>query len=207
MSIRDLSVKQLRSLAQQRLGPRGAHLKTRDELVAALERWEAKQPRKAPGPKLSPAPLPIPPHVPSQAANVPKITAPEHEQPSTISNHFFLDPGKARLPSHYEDDQVLTFARDPGSLYAAWDFSASQFDHGAASGTVVTEQGAPVRSFAVAGPSGGAFVEQLPSGVPLRVEVRRADEVLGASDWIVLPQTPKHVEETAASSALWPTDG
>ncbi len=254
MSIRDLSLKELRALAQLRLGAKAAALKTRQELVDAIEKTE---PKKAPrlivplaGPLPEPPPvelieLPPEPVIWTGDAPLPQITArpaepvteePERrrgageprtpssvdlargepgdpsasvneasfttaiEQPETVTRHFFLEPDAPRLPIAYEDDRVLTFARDPQTIYAAWDFSAARFEEVKARGRVVDAQGATVQSFAVAGPSGGTFVEALPPGVPLKVEVLGGEGVLGQSRWLNLPSDSP--VENASSSVV-----
>ena len=245
VSIRDLSLKELRALAQLRLGTKAAALKTRQELVDAIEKTE---PKKAPrlivplaGPLPEPPPvelieLPPEPVIWTGDAPLPQITArpaepvpvepgtpssldsgraePEDpsvpvdeasfttaiEQPETVTRHFFLEPDAPRLPIAYEDDRVLTFARDPQTIYAAWDFSPARFEEAKARGRVVDAQGATVQSFAVAGPSGGTFVEALPAGVPLQVEVLGGQRVLGQSRWLNLPSDPP--VENAPSSVV-----
>ncbi|MBS1149242.1 MAG: hypothetical protein H6Q89_940 [Myxococcaceae bacterium] len=267
MSIRELSLRELRALAQQRLGTRAAELKTRQELVDALEATERKQVPRAMVPLAAPLPVPVPvpvaapvsvapvkelppePVIWTADAPLPQITprplleefpagaepeaapsgpavseaaarqrpapefarsafappglappghAPAELHPSgwsmppgvTITQYFFLPPGVPRLPVTYEDDRVLTFARDPRALYAAWDFSAEQFDHGPARAVVVTEAGVTVQSFELAGPAGGQFIEQLPPGVRVKVEVRGEAGLLGESGWVQLPPAP-----------------
>ncbi len=193
MSIQSLSLKELVVLAQQRLAGRAGELKTRQELIDALEADEARRARRAPKAAAPPAPpapaaiapvvkeLPPEPVIWTGHAPLPKITA--VEAPPVLSD-FFAAPPKPAEP--YEDDRVLTFARDPQTVYAAWDFSKARFELGSAQGHVVNQAGATLQSFAVGNAQGGAFVGQLPGSVALKVEVRRGEKVLGASGWLTL---------------------
>lgn len=203
MSIRDLSLKELWVRAQQQLGGRSAQLKTRQELIDALEAHEAKALRRAPKsiPPLAP-PLPVTaPEPPRQLppdpmiwtghSPLPKITA----VPVVVSS--FFAPSEAagealRLGSAqaYEDDRVLTFVRDPQTVYAAWDFSGARFADGAADGLVIDVRGITIQSFSVGSAAGGAFVGQLPHGLELKVEVRRGPTLLGESGWVRLGSGP-----------------
>ena len=230
VSIRELSLKELRALAQQRLGARAAELKTRQELIDSLEATEKKKvprtivplapPLPAPVAVVPPKELPPEPMIWTADAPLPQITArpavPEFPvpakvwsespdsapekfstaevQPDTVTQHFFLEPDKPRLPVTYGDNRVLTFARDPKTLYAAWDFSSSNFDQGTARGQVVNKAGVPVQSFAVEGPAGGVFVEGLAPGATLKVEVRGGSELIGESGWVTMPSVPAAVE-------------
>ena len=126
-------------------------------------------------------------------------------QPEAITRHFFLEPEEPRLPVTYGDNRVLTFMRDPKSIYAAWDFSAEQFDQGAARGQVVSKAGAKVQSFAVAGPAGGAFVEGLPAGVTLKVEVRGEAGLIGDSEWLTMPGPAEEAVEEPAGPVNVPS--
>ena len=182
-------------LAQEQLGGRAAELKTRQELIDALEAHQAKLARRAPKAAAKPlveATPSAPPVIPIETqgpplmnelwagdAPLPKITV---EAP-VIGDFFAMPP---RPDERYGDDQVLTFARDPYTVYAAWDFSDLRFDQGAAQGRVIDDHGVMIQSFAVGSAHGGAFVGQLPGGQVLKIEVRRGASLLGASRWLTL---------------------
>jgi hypothetical protein len=276
VSIRDLSLKELRALAQLRLGTKAAELKTRQELVDAIEKTGPKRPPRLIVPLAGPLPEPPPveliglppePAIWTGDAPLPQITArpalpefpaerlvwsaqvlvegrpggsataeppqvaarreaaptaapptaapptaapptaapptaaplieaaqiegarfsTEIAQPETVTRHFFLAPDQPRLPVAYEDDRVLTFARDPKTIYAAWDFSPARFEEGNARGRVVDFKGITLQSFAVEGPSGSTFIDALPPGVPVRVEVLGGDALIGHSRWVKVP--------------------
>lgn len=213
MSTRDLSLKELRALALERLGARGAELKTRQELIDALEAKERKKaPRKLvalaeplPAPVEPPAPVALPPapHLWMGELPMPKITAgpvAELSEPTPITRDFFLDPDVPRLPTSYEDDRVLTFARDPSTLFAAWDLVPGRFTPGV-HGRVVDAAGDPLASFDLSGPVGGVFLEALPSGVALKVELISGEAVLGQSGWVTMPRPPRAPDQPAAPSS------
>jgi hypothetical protein len=130
----------------------------------------------------------------------PEFSTDEELSPAAIiTRHFFIRPDRPRLPVAYEDNRVLTFSRDPKSVYAVWDFAPAQFDQARAEGRVVTEAGGVVQAFAVAGPAGSVFLEALPPGVPLKIEVRGGPELVGESGWVNLPQS--RVPRVATASA------
>lgn len=210
MAIKDLGIKELRAAALERLGSRAAELKTRQELVDALEAKERKaapkkaavpavvapsEPGEVPGPRapeFPAAPLEAPPIGP-----IPTITAEAFAAPEPISTDFFLDPDVPRLPTSYGDDRVLTFARDPSTLYAAWDFGPDRRPDG---GVVVNAAGDPVRVFPIGTAVGGVFLEQLPSGIALKVEVRAEGATVGESGWVTMPLPPRSAGRSDASS-------
>lgn len=198
MEIKDLSLKELHALAQEKLGARAAELRTRQQLIDALTPRERKKPAAVlvalapPLPEPEAKPLPPELYVP-EPAPVPKITAEPFAPAETITKDFFLDPDVPRLPDAYGDDRVLIFARDPSTLYAAWDIAPARFAAGS-QGHVTNAAGDPVRTFDLPAAVGGVFLEQLPSGIALDVEV------LGTHAQVTMPLPPRSIDRPDVGS-------
>ncbi len=280
MSIRDSSLKELIALAQQRLGTKAGGLKTRQQLIEALEATEKRKAPKvmvalsAPLPEvlkviergLPPEPMiwtgdaPLPqitaevpvkvlpterlvwsaqvivrhsPEVPlpeaahpstalgmnglsaeaahpstalgaalemngafSSEEHVPQFTVPPASRPSpTVTRNFFVEPAPPGLPASYGDDRVLTFRRDPTTVYAAWDLAPVEH----AEGRVVDRAGQTLQSFEVTAPSGGKFLATQPG--EMKIELCANGAVVAQSAWVPTP-TPPPAARNAASSAV-----
>lgn len=238
MSIRGSSLKELIALAQQRLGSKAGGLKTRQQLIDALEATEKKAPKvmvalSTPLPEVVPVierPLPPEPMIWTGDAPLPKITAevpvkefpPERlvwsaqvivaapieaptPAPASFSSEehvpqFSVPPASRPSPTVTRNFfvaplRVLTFRRDPTTIYAAWDLDSVD----GAQGRVVDRAGQTLQSFDIAAATGGRFLET-PKG-ELKIEIRANDTIVADSAWVATP-TPPQRPRNAPSSAV-----
>ncbi len=202
MSIRQLSLKELRVVAQAQLGLSSGELKTRAQLIGALEAVERK--KKVPR-LIAPLAEPLAEELPTGSGLVAKEAQAEPSvAPDTkatwpnITQHFFLPQRMPRLPTTYGDDRVLAFGCEPGAIYVSWDLKDAHFDSGRVRGDVINTAGVVVRSFAVAGPAGADFVDGLPSGATVKVELRNPDGLIATSHWV---ETPPRVPQLSVPSS------
>jgi len=132
----------------------------------------------------------------SSEEHVPQFTVPPASRPSpTVTRNFFVEPAPPGLPASYGDDRVLTFRRDPTTVYAAWDLAPVEH----AEGRVVDRAGQTLQSFEVTAPSGGKFLATQPG--EMKIELCANGAVVAQSAWVPTP-TPPPAARNAASSAV-----
>lgn len=217
MSASSWTIRQLRELAQKRLGALAARLKTRDELYQALARHApdalglpAFRAEPLPGDAAAapPAPAaaaeraaPVGPGNPAPAATAeraasvgpgnPAPAAPPRPPPApdrVVVRDFFLRPGERRLPASYGDDRVLVFPRDPGGAWVSWDFRPDTWGAGAHRLVLRTADGRVLWSADADAPSGGAVAAGALEGEVVRALVLAEDgRELAGSAAIALP--------------------
>ncbi|MBI5549415.1 MAG: DUF4912 domain-containing protein [Deltaproteobacteria bacterium] len=148
--LRGLSVRKLRDLARQHIGPGFSKIKTRLQLLAALEPLLSGKPEaaKAPAPRLNGTRLPsrTRPSPAKGATQRPKETkvrkkavAAATTRPSAsvrtippaplVAPPFRAeDENLGELPESYGEDTVVLLPKDPHCLYLHWDFSPATLE-------------------------------------------------------------------------------
>jgi|CXWL01.1.fsa_nt_gi hypothetical protein len=170
------TVRELRELAQAKLGAASASLKTKAELVSALQALEGPQ---TVSPDFSRPSAPLTP--PSLGfARV---------EPRVVDRDFFVEAGRPRPRVDTEVDRVLAFNQDPELIAISWQLTPKSVAEGARLCLVGADGVEQVHSEALSTPTGFALMKSGVGGPSAHAQVRHVDSgaVLAKSGTVSVP--------------------
>lgn len=115
------TVRDLRELAQSKLGVASAALKTKAELISALKALEIPTPLGPLDPSAMRPSAPLPPPSPGFRLLEPRV----------VDHDFFVEAGRPRPAMGADEDRVFAFNQDPEVIAISWHLTEKTVAEGA----------------------------------------------------------------------------